>query len=209
MLKALATPFVGGVAIQPVFGSGRGHGIDPLDRLTHTGTLARLESQTGGVVAWHDLTALPVLPPALCLGRLPAPGRLGHLALAGRTGRARRTAGLARTRSGQPRQPGGRSRHPGAPAGLMKNSMLDLLSEQATLTHPRTTDLWRTICTQCDLGIGDLVHPRRRPTAGAAAQAAAAPRRAGQEDHGEAVPGHLDDARRATHPVLRPRRNAK
>ncbi|HQZ00705.1 MAG TPA: hypothetical protein PKV13_14580, partial [Propionicimonas sp.] len=39
---------------------------------------------------------------------------------------------------------------------LMKNSMLDLLSEQATLTNPRTGQLWQNICTQCDLGIGTL-----------------------------------------------------
>jgi hypothetical protein len=39
---------------------------------------------------------------------------------------------------------------------LMKNSLLDLLSEQATLSHPRTAELWRNICTQCDLGIGTL-----------------------------------------------------
>ncbi|MFT4214638.1 MAG: hypothetical protein QM622_07670 [Microbacterium sp.] len=39
--RALATPYVGGVTIQPVFGSGRSAGIDPDDRLTHTGVLAR------------------------------------------------------------------------------------------------------------------------------------------------------------------------
>ncbi len=35
---ALATPYVGGVSIQPVFGSGRSSPVDPLRRLTHTGT---------------------------------------------------------------------------------------------------------------------------------------------------------------------------
>ncbi len=39
---------------------------------------------------------------------------------------------------------------------LMKNSMLDLLSEQAALTNPRTGQLWQNICTQCDLGISTL-----------------------------------------------------
>ena len=38
----------------------------------------------------------------------------------------------------------------------MKNSMLDLLSEQAALTNPRTGQLWQNICTQCDLGISTL-----------------------------------------------------
>ena len=48
MKRALDTPYVGGVTIQPVFGSGRHGGIDPRDRLTHTGVLARLEEQTAG-----------------------------------------------------------------------------------------------------------------------------------------------------------------
>lgn len=40
--RGLDTPYVGGVTIQPVFGSGRSAGIDPMKRLTHTGVLARL-----------------------------------------------------------------------------------------------------------------------------------------------------------------------
>src|SRR2546422_4583480 len=39
----LATPFVGGISIQPQFGSGRSAALDPRNRLTHTGVLARLE----------------------------------------------------------------------------------------------------------------------------------------------------------------------
>ena len=38
----LETPYVGGISIQPQFGSGRATPIDPADRLTHTGVLARL-----------------------------------------------------------------------------------------------------------------------------------------------------------------------
>ena len=60
---ALQTPFVGGVTIQPVFGSGRSAGIDPVDRLTHTGVLARLGEQTDGQITWRDLTALPCSHP--------------------------------------------------------------------------------------------------------------------------------------------------
>ncbi len=63
---ALDTPFVSGVSIQPVFDSGRGVGVAPDDRLTHTGTLARLEAQTDGVVTWRDLTALPCSHPHCC-----------------------------------------------------------------------------------------------------------------------------------------------
>src|SRR4029079_10851537 len=52
---ALDTPFVGGVSIQQQFGSGRSAQIDPLNRLTHTGVLARLGPQTKGLVTWRDL----------------------------------------------------------------------------------------------------------------------------------------------------------
>ncbi|NNC93886.1 MAG: radical SAM protein, partial [Acidimicrobiia bacterium] len=60
---ALDTPFIGGVAIQPVFGSGRFEQIDPLDRLTNTGVLRRLGPQTAGVVTDRDLIALPCSHP--------------------------------------------------------------------------------------------------------------------------------------------------
>ena len=63
---ALDTPYVGGVSIQPQFGSGRSGAIDPMNRLTHTGVLARLGPQTGGRVTWRDLTALPCSHPHCC-----------------------------------------------------------------------------------------------------------------------------------------------
>ena len=66
VLRALQTPYVGGVSIQPRFGSGRSIGINPMDRLTHTGVLARLGPQTGGLVQWRDLTALPCSHPHCC-----------------------------------------------------------------------------------------------------------------------------------------------
>src|SRR5699024_784885 len=64
--RAKNTPYVGGVTVQPVFGSGRSAGIDPNSRLTHTGVLARLEGQTGGDITWRDLTALPCSHPHCC-----------------------------------------------------------------------------------------------------------------------------------------------
>ncbi|HSD48758.1 MAG TPA: radical SAM protein [Actinomycetota bacterium] len=60
---ALDTPFVGGVCIQPVFGSGRTVGFDPLDRVTMTGVLRHLGPQTGGAVTLDDLIALPCSHP--------------------------------------------------------------------------------------------------------------------------------------------------
>ena len=64
--RCMDTPYIAGVSIQPQFGSGRSSGIDPMDRLTHTGVLARLGPQTQGLVQWRDLTALPCSHPHCC-----------------------------------------------------------------------------------------------------------------------------------------------
>ncbi|MFZ1410131.1 MAG: radical SAM protein [Micropruina sp.] len=156
VLRALETPFIGGVALQPVFGSGRGHGIDPNERLTHTGVLARLEEQTGGVVTWHDLTALPCSHPhCASVGYLLKDDRGVWRSLTSLIGHDQLLAWLEL----DPDSLANRIADRDLPLGLrdlMKNSLLDLLSEQTTLSHPRTVDLWRNICTQCDLGIGTL-----------------------------------------------------
>lgn len=56
---ALETPRCAGVAIQPLFGSGRAPGFDPARRTTPTGILRRLGEQTGGKVSWSDFIPLP------------------------------------------------------------------------------------------------------------------------------------------------------
>lgn len=56
---ALETPRCAGVAIQPLFGSGRSPGFDPQRRATPTGILRRLGDQTGGQVSWTDFIPLP------------------------------------------------------------------------------------------------------------------------------------------------------
>ena len=55
----LATPRCAGVAIQPMFGSGRTSGYDPLDRVTPTGVLKRLGAQTNGLATAEDFIPLP------------------------------------------------------------------------------------------------------------------------------------------------------
>lgn len=55
----LATPRCAGVAVQPMFGSGRVLPYDPADRVTPTGVLRRLGTQTNGVVDWTDFIPLP------------------------------------------------------------------------------------------------------------------------------------------------------
>src|SRR5699024_4107176 len=38
----------------------------------------------------------------------------------------------------------------------VKQSLLNLLSEQSSLSHPSIGSLWKDICVGCDLGIGTL-----------------------------------------------------
>jgi uncharacterized radical SAM superfamily Fe-S cluster-containing enzyme len=55
----LATPRCAGVAIQPMFGSGRVPTYDPMDRATPTGVLQRLKEQTNGLIQADDFIPLP------------------------------------------------------------------------------------------------------------------------------------------------------
>ncbi len=52
-------PKCAGLAIQPVFGSGRNPGFDPMDRATPTGVMRRLEEQTNGRISADDFIPLP------------------------------------------------------------------------------------------------------------------------------------------------------
>ncbi|MEV4159279.1 radical SAM protein [Nonomuraea dietziae] len=150
---ALATPFVGGVSIQPVFGSGRSGVIDPMDRLTHTGVLKRLEPQTGGLVTWRDLTALPCSHPHCCsvgyLIRDDSGDWRSLVALIGHD-RLKENLGLVSNRIAD-------SEIPRELRMAVQESLLGLLSEQSSLSHPQIGELWKNICENCDLGLSTLV----------------------------------------------------
>lgn len=150
---ALDTPYVGGVSIQPQFGSGRSGPIDPNDRLTHTGVLARLGEQTDGMVTWRDLTALPCSHPHCCsIGYLIRDDSAKWRSLVALIGPERLKSHLGLVAN--------RIADPDVAADLrnaVKQSLLDLLSEQSSLTHPSVGDLWRDICENCDLGIQTLL----------------------------------------------------
>jgi len=154
--RALDTPYVGGVTIQPVFGSGRSAGIDPLDRLTHTGVLARLEGQTNGLVTWRDLTALPCSHPHCCsVGYLLKDDAGAWRSLTALIGHDR----LKQWLDLDPELLANRIADDAIPDGLrkiVKDSLLDLLSEQSSLSHPSMSSIWRDICANCDIGIGTL-----------------------------------------------------
>ena len=150
---ALATPFVGGVSIQPQFGSGRATPLDPMRRLTHTGVLARLGPQTDGLITWRDLTALPCSHPHCCsVGYMLKTDSGEWRSLVGIIGHERLKANLDLVSS--------RIADREIPAQLrelVKQSLLGLLSEQSSLTHPTVSDLFRNICENCDLGLSTLL----------------------------------------------------
>ena len=158
---ALDTPYVGGVSIQPQFGSGRSGAIDPLDRLTHTGVLARMGPQTGGRFGWRDMTALPCSHPHCCsIGYAIRTDAGEWKSLVGMIGHEELKANLdlVSNRIADRELPGRLRR-------LLKDSLLGLLSDQASLTHPSVPQLLRNVCDQCDLGVGTLARIATRPGA--------------------------------------------
>ena len=153
ILYALETPFVGGVSIQPQFGSGRAQPLDPNNRLTHTGVLARLGPQTNGRVTWRDLTALPCSHPHCCsVGYLLQTDQGEWKSLAGIIGheQLKQQLDLVSNRIAD-------REIPAHLRELVKHSLLGLLSEQSSLTHPTITDLFRNICDNCDLGLSTML----------------------------------------------------
>ncbi|MFI7449938.1 radical SAM protein [Nonomuraea sp. NPDC049714] len=150
---ALDTPFVGGVSLQPQFGSGRSGAIDPMDRLTHTGVLKRLGPQTGGLVTWRDLTALPCSHPHCCsVGYLIRDDSRQWRSLVALIGhdRLKENLGLVSNRIAD-------TEIPRELRLAVQESLLGLLSEQSSLSHPQMGDLWRNICENCDLGVSTLL----------------------------------------------------
>ncbi|MEU8355778.1 hypothetical protein AB0C27_07155 [Nonomuraea sp. NPDC048882] len=150
---ALDTPYVGGVSLQPQFGSGRSAAIDERDRLTHTGVLKRLGPQTDGLVTWRDLTALPCSHPHCCsVGYLIRDDSARWRSLTELIGHDRLKAnlGLVSNRIAD-------SEIPRELRMAVQESLLGLLSEQSSLSHPQVGDLWRTICENCDLGVSTLL----------------------------------------------------
>ncbi|HVR77009.1 MAG TPA: radical SAM protein [Acidimicrobiia bacterium] len=153
VLHALETPYVGGVSIQPQFGSGRSGPINPLQRLTHTGVLKRLGPQTDGVVQWNDLTALPCSHPhCASVGYMLRDDDGDWKSLAAVIGHERLKAHLDVV-SNKIIDPELTTEL----RELVKASLLGLLSEQTSLSHPTVLDLFRDVCEACDLGLSTLL----------------------------------------------------
>lgn len=150
---ALATPFVCGVSVQPVFGSGRGTGIDPLDRLTHTGVLRRLGEQTDGLVTWHDLIGLPCSHPHCCsIGYLLRTEGGTWRSLVGLLGEDTLRAHLALVSNRIADQ-----ELPAELRRLVAEALVGLHREGASLAREDVRQLFATVCDRCDLGLTSLV----------------------------------------------------
>ena len=178
-----------------------------MDRLTHTGVLARLEEQTAGQVTWRDLTALPCSHPHCCsVGYLLRDDSGSWQSLVGLIGHDR----LKQWLDLEPDVLANRIADDAIPDQLravVKGSLLDLLSEQSSLSHPSMATIWSDICSSCDLGIGTLATLAAAKLPGGAPATAPAPRRTRAPGDREAVHGHEHDDRGAAHPVLRARRH--
>ena len=100
--RALDTPYVGGVSIQPQFGSGRSGPIDWTDRLTHTGVLARpgpapeTPQPLHRIDAWTATTHRRSRAAGRRSGRTSAPGRCRTRASPASTSRTRLHSARAR-----------------------------------------------------------------------------------------------------------------
>ncbi len=149
---ALEHDFVGGVSVQPQFDSGRSGSIDPIDRLTHTGVLARLDQQTDGLVTWRDLTALPCSHPhCASVGYMIKTDDENWRSLVSLIGEDQlaQHLDLVANKITSPEL----ARETKA---LVKQAILGLLSDQTSLSHPDIGQAFASVCASCDLGVGEL-----------------------------------------------------
>ncbi|MDP9350420.1 MAG: radical SAM protein [Chloroflexota bacterium] len=157
---AFETEYIGGVAFQPVFGSGRANPIDHMNRVTTTGMLRRLGEQTGGLVTPDDFIALPCSHPDCCSISYFVRGDEGQLNSVARMLGAERLKthlGLVSNRIAADDQ--------------MEAALLGLMSETTTITRPELADYVLNLCENCDLGLnnfiksfGSRIFSRERPT---------------------------------------------
>ena len=141
---AFDTPFVGGAMFQPIFGSGRSPAIDPLNRVTTTGVLRRIEQQMGGAVSARDLIALPCSHPDCCaIGYFIADERGTFRALASIVGEEELRNSLTLV---------GNSIAFSDSLAQIKDALLGVMSESMTLSRPELVRHLQAICSACDLG---------------------------------------------------------
>lgn len=144
---AFETDYLGGVAFQPVFGSGRANAIDPLRRVTTTGVLQRLAEQTGGRVGPDDFIALPCSHPDCCSISYFVRGDQGQLSSVARLlGRDRLKANLGLV-----------ANRIAADEPALGQALVAMMSETTTISRPELIEHVLTLCEHCDLGLSGFV----------------------------------------------------
>ena len=143
---AFATDYVGGVALQPMFTTGRANPIDPMDRATTTGTIRRLGAQTNGRVGPDDFIALPCShPDCSSLTYFIRDDQGGFRSMVNLIGRDRLKERMAVF--------GNRL----APDDMLWESLTGLLSETAMVSRKEVIDYLLDICEVCDLGVSGFI----------------------------------------------------
>lgn len=141
---AFSTRFVGGAMFQPVFGSGRSPEIDPLDRVTTTGVLRRMQDQSRYGVRDHDLIALPCSHPDCCsIGYFLKTGKDAFKGLASIVGEDVLKANLSVF---------GNSITFKSSMDELRKTLTGLMSETMTLSRPELASGLKALCRSCDLG---------------------------------------------------------
>jgi hypothetical protein len=143
---AFSTDYIAGVALQPMFATGRAHTIDPLDRATTTGTIRRLGEQTGGRVGPDDFIALPCShPDCSSLTYFVRGDDGGYRSVVSMIGRDRLKEQMVLI--------GNRL----APDDALWEALTGLLSETAMVSRPELIDYLLDVCEVCDLGVSGFV----------------------------------------------------
>lgn len=140
---AFATPYVGGVMYQPLFASGRAPDIDPMERVTTTGVLARIQSQSRNGVRSRDLIALPCSHPDCCSIGYFIKGKDGiYSGLASIVGEDALRDNLSLF---------GNTISFSESLSAVRDALFGIMSETMTLSRPQLLDHLRTLCSACDL----------------------------------------------------------
>lgn len=145
---AFATPYVGGAMFQPVFASGRSPAVDPMDRVTTTGVLRRIQEQSTHSLKARDLIALPCSHPDCCsIGYFVKGGDGRFSSLASIIGEETLQANLSAV---------GNTIAFNGSLRLIGESLIKVMSETMTLSRPELVSHLRRLCEQCDLGLADF-----------------------------------------------------
>ena len=138
------TDFIGGVMFQPVFASGRAPSFDPMNRITTTGVLSRMQAQSRFNVSAHDLIALPCSHPDCCsIGYFVKSRDGAPRGLASILGEDALRANLSVF---------GNSIAFSESLSTVRDALLGMMSETMTLSRPELVGHLKDLCTACDFG---------------------------------------------------------